>query len=71
LIRKVTLTLLAFLGIFIVFRQGLIPPRLSPLPAIVVERPFPWLSTGNSASLGPMTRSAAASSPANTSRARR
>jgi hypothetical protein len=41
LIRKVTLTLLAFLGIFIVFRQGLIPPRLSPLPAIVVERPFP------------------------------
>lgn len=41
LIRKVFLTLAGLFAFAMAFRFGLIPPQFSPLPAIVVERPFP------------------------------
>ncbi|MEO1650293.1 MAG: extensin family protein [Pseudomonadota bacterium] len=41
LFRKVALYFAVIIGGVLAFRQGLIPPQYSPLPAIVVERPFP------------------------------
>lgn len=41
LVRKVALAIAIMAAVFVAFRQGLIPPRYSPLPAIVIERPFP------------------------------
>jgi len=41
LVRKLAISFAVIFGVVVAFRQGLIPPKVSPLPAIVVERPFP------------------------------
>ncbi|MEL6299178.1 MAG: extensin family protein [Pseudomonadota bacterium] len=43
LVRKLAICCVAALGAFAAFRQGLIPPKYSPLPAIVFENPYPIL----------------------------
>ena len=43
LVRKLTLVVVAAAAVFVVFRQGWIPPRFSPLPPVDLANPYPLI----------------------------